>query len=308
MYAAIDIGSNTVLLLVARPSSTGAPLLETLHEEQRMPRLGRGVDRSGNLGGEPVARTLEALADYRYLLKEEYPDLREVAVTATSAVRDAGNREEFLSRVRRETGFEVRLLSGPGEAALTYAGATAVLVGEEGTRTTVVDIGGGSTEIARGTRRLRDRWSLDMGCVRYTERFLSGDPPSPGQAEACREAARDYLRRELPEGPFGGRLVGVAGTVTSLGMLDAGLEVYDPYRLNGRRVSLEETAAWSRLLLEMSADERAQRWPGFLAGRADILPAGLLILEACMEVLGFDAVTVSCGGLRHGAVREMAGI
>lgn len=273
-----------------------------------MPRLGRGVDRSGNLGGEPVERTLEALVDYRRILDRAYPELEGLAVTATSAVRDAANREAFLERVRRETGFGVRLLEGREEAALTFAGATAVLAGEEGARTTVVDIGGGSTEIARGAGRLDQRWSLDMGCVRYTERYLAGDPPTPEQAEACRRDARAWLRREIRGGGPWGRLVGVAGTVTSLGMLAAGMERYEPSRLNGLQVSREETAVWSRRLLALTSDERAARWPGFLAGRADILPAGLLILEACMEVLDLGSVTVSCGGLRHGAVREMAGI
>lgn len=301
-YAAIDIGSNTILLLVA---VLEGGRLKSLREEQRVPRLGRGVDRQGRISESSMWRALEALGEYREILEREYPDAAGPAVTATSAARDAANRADFLGRVRERTGYEVRLLSGEEEAGMTFAGAVGMLPGgpEE---TAVIDIGGGSTEIAFGRQRVERRWSLDMGCVRFTERYLSGDPPGEAELDRCRQAVKEAFEGSPAVRPASGRLVGVAGTATTLAALDGGMERYEPSSVNGRVISLEEAGEWIGRLCALTSRQRESRHPELLRGRADIFPAGLLIMEGYMKYAGFGQVRISAGGLRHGAVLEMA--
>lgn len=302
-YAAIDIGSNTILLLVA---AFEGRRLTILREEQRVPRLGRGVDRQGRLSESSIRRALEVLGEYREILVREYPEAAGPAVTATSAARDAANRADFLSRVRERTGYEVRLLSGEEEAGMTFAGAVGMLPGGGGETTTVIDIGGGSTEIAIGRERVEQRWSLDMGCVRFTERYLPGDPPGEAQLDRCRQAVEEAFERSPAARTASGRLVGVAGTATTLAALDGGMERYDSSFVNGRVVPLEEVGKWIARLCALTARQRESRHPDLLRGRGDIFPAGLLIMEGFMRYAGFGQVSISAGGLRHGAVLEWA--
>lgn len=300
-YAAIDIGSNTILLLVA--ALQGGRLI-SLREEQRVPRLGKGVDLRGRLSEPSMRRALEALGEYREILAGEYPDAAGPAVTATSAARDAANREDFLGRVRERTGYEVRLLSGEEEAGMTFAGAVGMLPGGR-EETAVIDIGGGSTEIAVGRRSVQQRWSLDIGCVRFTERYLDGDPPGEAQLDRCRQAVMEAFEERPADLPGAGRLVGVAGTATTLAALDAGMERYAPSAVNGRVVPLGKVGEWIGRLCALTSRQRESRHPELLRGRADIFPAGLLIMEGYMKYAGFGEVSISAGGLRHGAVLEL---
>lgn len=304
MYASIDIGTNTVLLLVAEIRN-GKP--SVLHEEQRIPRLGRGVDASKNLDPDSVERVLDALRVYRELIRNRYPDVSQVAVTATSAVRDAGNRAKFISRVKEETGFDVTVLDGYEEAEYTFAGAMSVL---PLSRAAVIDIGGGSTEIALGENgNLLDRQSLDMGSVRFTERYLKQDPPAAGEMEECAAAVRKMLAgRPFERGSTPGKpsLVGVAGTVTSLAYMDAGLDTYRPERLNGYRLPAGTVGGWIERLSGMTAGEIETEYPDVMKGRADVITGGLIILRGFMEYHSFREVTVSTGGIRHGSLLKMA--
>ena len=182
LHSAIDIGTNTVLLLVASKNGKG---LETLREEQRIPRLGKGVDASGNLSDASMDRVIQALNEYREILNIDFPNVRTLSVTATSAVRDAANREYFIDRVKEETGFSISVLSGTEEAELTFLGALSMIPGTD--VATVIDIGGGSTEIAYGRKeQLLDSHSFNMGSVRFTERFIKSDPPGKEQVISCR--------------------------------------------------------------------------------------------------------------------------
>ena len=184
MKAAIDIGTNTVLLLVGEISGGK---LHVIHEEERAPRLGRNVDANKTLHEDSMLRVIAALKEYQEILSSRYPDVKEIIVTATSAVRDAANKQTFMDLVLKETGLRVRLLSGQEEAVWTYKGALSVLEGLDKHETFVLDIGGGSTEIALGKYGiLNQSHSYDMGCVRFTERYLKHEPPFQEEIMECK--------------------------------------------------------------------------------------------------------------------------
>lgn len=304
MYAAIDIGTNTVLLLIADISHRG---LEVIREEQRVPRIGRGVDRKRRISGESAQRVIQVLNEYRTIIEEEYPSVGRVAVTATSAVRDSANRAELLEHIQKETGYPIRVLSGQEEAEFTFRGAL-VVPGLNSRTTAVLDIGGGSTEIALGRKRsgLLDRYSYDIGCVRFTERYLPDDPPDQQQAEQCRKAVRDMLDTYRISFPGDTILLGVAGTVTSLAYMELNLEIYNSSRINGVKADRDIVQRWIDHVLVHSSGRLAEQFPGVMKGRADIFPAGLLILDEVMAYYGFGELTVSTGGIRHGIILDMA--
>lgn len=309
MYAAIDIGTNTALLLIADIRRRGGTIvLETIREEQRVPRLGKGVDLQKRLSEESIERVVQVLNEYRAIIEEEYPSVNRIAVTATSAVRDSDNREEFTGRIKNNTGFETRVLSGHEEAEYTFQGALSVLDREE-QPAVVLDIGGGSTELARGTKStgLLDRCSLDMGCVRFTERYLTINPPAPEQVEQCREAAGQLLRDSDFPVVGGAELIGVAGTVTSLAFMELELKIYNFSGINDVRLRAGTVEKWTTDILQMSSALLVDRYPEVMQGRADIFPAGMLILEEVMQYYGFEELTVSAGGIRHGVVLELSG-
>lgn len=301
MYASIDIGTNTVLLLVADVVNG---TLTVQHEEQRMPRLGKGVDASGNLHPDSIRRVLNALGEYKRLLEDKYTELLGVTVTATSAVRDAGNREQFIRQVREETGFGIQLLNGYQEAEYTYVGALSMLPGI--TRAVVIDIGGGSTEIALGGQgNLLDSHSFDMGSVRFTERYLQHDPPLRSERKVCVGAVKEMLRKrpfDFDDNPGNPELVGVAGTVTSLAFMDSGLDIYEAEKVNGYTLPIGKISSWVERLSSIRVEEIEQAYPTVMKGRADIITAGLLILKGFMEFYSMDGLTVSTGGIRHGTV------
>lgn len=301
LRAAIDIGSNTVLLLVAEQEGEQ---LEPLHEEQRVPRLGRDVDRDGRLGEDGMERVLKALKEYHELLDRDYPDCATPVVTATSAVRDAANRDAFLQRIRRETGWEVKLLSGTDEARCTYRGAASTLKHmEENESVLVLDIGGGSTEIAAGSGlELVDSHSYDMGCVRFTERYLKHDPPYREEVSQCRKAIRGMLGERKIDAGNEPVAIGVAGTLTSLASIEQGLRDYQPEKLNGYILRREVVEERIDDFSHATHNELLERYPKILGGRADIILAGLLILHTFMDYFGLEGIRVSTGGIRHGAL------
>ena len=302
--SSIDIGTNSVLLLVATVQNGK---IETVHEEQRIPRLGQGVDSDGRLSEEAVQRVMNVLNDYKKLLQESYPETsKETLVTATSAVRDAENRDEFLERIRQETGWRVMLLSGADEAQVTFLGALSVLNETNGDSTvSVLDIGGGSTEIASGKGEALDQWdSLNMGSVRFTERFLKSDPPGKHQIDAARAEVKKMLHDWQNEPGSIEQLVGVAGTVTSVAGIDLGLDKYDPDMINGHRLSREFIEEKIDEFSSKSSSEIEERYPLFLKGRGDVITAGLIILSEFMKHCNIESVTVSTGGIRNGILMK----
>ena len=298
--AAVDVGTNSVLLLVAERGPDG--VVRPVREEAEITRLGRGVDRTALLSPEGITATLEVLERYAALAREA--GARALVVTATSAARDARNGAEFLDRARERTGAAVEILSGAEEARLSYLAVAqdfAEDAGEAGLL--AIDVGGGSTEFVHGRgRTVLFRTSLDIGSVRLTERCVRSDPPTPPEQEAVRAAVREALAN-LPGFPVGVRVVGVAGTVTSLFALAHGIQPYDASRVHGGWLSLEDVEAVRERLCSVPLAVR-RTLPGMQPKRADVLPAGALLFETALHHLGATGARVSDRGLRWGVLLD----
>lgn len=305
MYASIDIGTNTVLLLVA---DVQGDALQTLHEEQRIPRLGKRVDASRNLAPDSIDRVISALKDYRQILESRFPAVAEVTVTATSAVRDANNRRKFVDRVKEETGFNILVLSGLEEADYTFTGALSML--PDLSAAAVIDIGGGSTEVVFGqNNNLTNSHSFDMGSVRFTERYLLQDPPSQKEILRCRESVKEMLKERAFNINFSKSnlpLVGVAGTVTSLAYIEQKLSRYEAEQINGHQIRRHALKEHIAELSTYTSKELTDKYPAVMQGRADVFLGGLLVLEGFMDYYNVSELTVSTGGIRHGAILKEA--
>ncbi|MDZ7714862.1 MAG: Ppx/GppA phosphatase family protein [Balneolaceae bacterium] len=298
-YAAIDIGSNTVLLLVAKVEKGE---LQTLFEEQRIPRLGKGVDSSGNLSPDSMKKAIQALVDYKNIIENTYGETLQTIVTATSAVRDANNRERFLARIKDCTGFDVNLLSGDDEAQYTFAGALSTLKNHN-SNALIIDIGGGSTELCFGnSRQIIDRHSFQMGSVRFTEKYLPANIPSYEQVQNCRYEITRLLNNRDLNIKSGTTLIGVAGTVTSLAHIIGGNKEYNSESLNGISLNINKVAEVINRFIERGSNYFLEEYPVVMQGRSDVFLAGLLILEEVMKHYGFEELIVSTGGIRHGAI------
>jgi exopolyphosphatase/guanosine-5'-triphosphate,3'-diphosphate pyrophosphatase len=297
--AVIDIGTNTVLLLVAEIDREGK--IRPLVYEQRVPRLGRGVDAAGALDREAMERVTDVLKEYRGLITRHAPDA--IAVCGTSAVRDAANRGEFAHLVREESGFDLEILSGDEEALLTYRGG--VSGAESAGRYTVVDIGGGSTEIITGdVRNIDERISLDIGSVRLTERCLRHDPPTGAELEGAIEIVENEIARASRFAFAGSILVGVAGTATSLAVLAQGLKTFNAAAVTNYLLTRETVESLFTTLQRMPSG-MIRGLSEAMEGRNDVIVAGTLIAREIMAHFRFDAMRVSERGLRYGvALRE----
>lgn len=300
MKAAIDIGTNTLLLLVAEVK--GHQVL-MLHEEHRMPRLGKGVDADGNIKQESIDKVVEILKEYKSILEEEYPSCSDVVVTATSAVRDATNRDEFINQVFSKTGFSIILLSGDQEANYTYSGALSVFEEPFTKDTFVLDIGGGSTEIALGRKgEVVNFHSFDMGCVRFTERYLKHDPPFQEEIIQCREKIKELLQTHKFKPHKNSVAIGVAGTMTTLAAINLQLQSYVTEKINGHVVKQQELSKGVEIFSKHTHEQLLELSPNLMRGREDIFLAGLLILEEFMKFYKLKEIIVSTGGIRHGAI------
>jgi len=298
--AAVDVGTNSVLLLVAERTSDG--VVRPVREEADITRLGRGVDRTGVLSPEGMDATLEVLSRFAALARTD--GARALVVTATSAARDARNGAEFLSRVRERTGTNVEILSGDEEARLSYLAVAQDFAAEAGEAGLLaIDVGGGSTEFVHGREReILFRQSLDIGSVRMTERCVRTDPPTLAEQEAIRTAVRTALARLLPF-PRDVRVVGVAGTVTSLFAIAHAIEPYDASRVHGGWLGVEDVARVRSRLCSLPVAER-RVLPGMQPKRADVLPAGALLFETALMHLGAPGARVSDRGLRWGVLLD----
>lgn len=296
ILAAIDIGTNTVLLLVAHVDDAGT--IHPLAYEQRIPRLGKGVDAARNLQPDAMQRVADVLVEYKAICKQYNAD--RLVVCGTSAVRDARNRDEFLALVREKTGLDVEILSGHEEAHWTYRGAISGVPGVR--RATVVDIGGGSTEITVGTdREVVHALSLDIGSVRLTERFFKHDPPDDAELKQAIAYTEGQLSA-LPAGHVAGTtLIGVAGTVTSLAALAQGTKSFSIAAVANYRLTAETVNDLFRTLQSMRSEEIRELSP-VLEGRSDVILAGTLILREIMEHFHFGEIIVSERGVRYGLV------
>jgi exopolyphosphatase / guanosine-5'-triphosphate,3'-diphosphate pyrophosphatase len=320
--AAIDCGTNSIRLLIADLDSTAdgiertvgspgtsasaSPPLTDIAREMRIVRLGEGVDRTGRLSEAALDRTMTALSEYAGLIAEAEPAA--IRMVATSATRDAANSQEFTDRVVAVLGVAPEVISGDAEARLSFTGATRELAGNalvaaEGACPPpylVTDIGGGSTEFvlggpegARAGGQVFGR-SVNIGCVRLTERHLHADPPRPGEiadTTADIDAALDQAAASVPVATAG-TLVGLAGSVTTVAAIALGLDHYDSARIHHSRVSAARVHQIAAELLAMTRAERAAI-AVMHPGRVDVIGAGALILDRIMTRFGFAEVLVS---------------
>jgi exopolyphosphatase/guanosine-5'-triphosphate,3'-diphosphate pyrophosphatase len=292
--ASVDLGTNSTRLLVADVENDR---LEEIARRLTITRLGEGVDERRKLLPLPITRVRNCLTDYRREL-ESLGAERTLAI-ATSAVRDAENGEAFLGEIEWSYGFTTRLLEGDEEAALMYRGVTAGRPPLEDTL--LVDIGGGSTELVLGTNGGPvASTSLDVGCVRITERFLATDPPAPTELAA----AAAHVRSLLPAYEAGAA-IGVAGTVTTLATLDLGLPEYDPEHTHGHRLALTSVERELERLAALTLEERTQV-PGIEPGRAPVIVAGIVVLRELMRTYELDEIEVSERDILHGAALAAA--
>ncbi len=297
--ATVDIGTNTVLLLVAE--TIGAELV-AVEEHATITRLGEGVDKTRTLKPEAIARTNAALDAYAAIAKKH--GVLRAAIVGTSAMRDASGGEQIRENVKRGFGVEARVLSGDQEAEMTYAGALSGLGIADDQTVAVFDIGGGSTEIVRGKAGVIGyAHSFDVGSVRLTERHVKSDPPSPAELAAIEEAVRRDL--EPARGVKTDRVVGIAGTMTTLAAVALEMKTYDGARVHGHVMTRAEIATTVDRLAGLPLAER-QTLPGLEPKRADVIIAGGLIALASLDALGADAVTISDRGVRWGLALDLA--
>jgi exopolyphosphatase/guanosine-5'-triphosphate,3'-diphosphate pyrophosphatase len=296
--ASIDIGTNSVLLLVA-DGTDGR--IDVLYEEQHVPRLGKNVDKDRSLHSDSQNRVVSVLKTFKTKLAEDFPNVKSTpVVTATSAVRDASNRDEFLEKVERELGWEIRILSGDEEAETTYAGALSVLSPDDISRPVIIDIGGGSTEFAAGeSLQFKVGISLNIGSVRFTERYFHSDPPLSEEILSARKAIEAEIRN-LGDVFRSGALIGVAGTVTSIAAIEMGLDGYESEKLNGYRLKKRTIEQFIQEFSKTKSEIIEKKYPPFLTGRGEVILAGILILDEFMKMTERDELIISTGGIRHG--------
>ena len=298
--AAIDLGTNTAWMVVGRTMPGGQ--IEIIDDAHAVARLGKGVDAQRRISPETMERVCQILARYRDRALSH--GAQQVRVFGTSALRDAANKEEFRAKVEREVGLELVEVSGREEADLTFRGAAFGL--ELPPRYGVLDIGGGSTELAVGQGdQVQRAVSVDVGAVRVTERFFTQLPPDPAQVSTAAEMVRTALTGFFAYPPST-PLVGVAGTVTTIGALDRRVEHFDAEELNGHFLAAPRVGAWCDQLLGLPVEEIRQL-PQVHEQRADIIGAGALILHLALAHLGVPGLIVSTRGIRYGLLmKELA--
>ncbi|MDR3608541.1 MAG: Ppx/GppA phosphatase family protein [Oligoflexia bacterium] len=298
LRSSIDLGTNTCLLLIAELNPEGTRILRAVEDHSTIVRLGEGVDQHRALQPQAIERTLACLVKYAAAVRARGLDPAATIAVATSQARDARNGAEFFARVERETGFRFRIISGDEEAKLTFKGG--LLPGLSAEHSAVIDIGGGSTEIISS----RGGQSVDIGSVRYTERYLKSDPVTDAEFWACQDAIDSALkplenwRHGLPGDT---QLIAVAGTAATLGAWYLGLEKFDAGKLDQLTITRGDIHRMVEELKWRTVAERT-RLPGMEPKRADVLLAGALILWRAMELLGFSQCRISTRGLRYGAL------
>jgi exopolyphosphatase / guanosine-5'-triphosphate,3'-diphosphate pyrophosphatase len=299
--AALDVGSNTVLMLVAELSGAGVRPLADL---MKITRLGRGVDRSGMLDPDAAALSLDAIAEF--VEKARALGAQKILTAATAALRDARNGPAFIEQVRQRTGVNLEIISGQTEAQLNLLAAIRGLGIDPAETMLIVDIGGGSTELIRSQAGAPPAMvSLQIGSVRLTERFVRHDPPADEERAQIYQTVRDQLDSLGWENFRPARVVGVAGTVTTVGAVATGLLTYDHSALHGVALSKDQVAQTARRFFSLTVAQRREL-PAMVEGRADVICAGGAILDAVMQFFHEQSVTVSDRGVRWGLVyREL---
>jgi len=302
LRSSIDLGTNTCLLLVCAWDEQKHEVARVYSDHARVVRLGQGVDQNKTLHPDAIARTLACLRDYAEIVRAAGADPAKTVAVATSQARDSKNAAEFFALLQRETGFRFQTLSGDEEAHFTFEGA--LLPGMSARETMVIDIGGGSTELVSGS--LGE--SLDLGSVRFTERFLKSDPVTDPEFWAARATIDEALLGFVAKWPDlsgakGKALVGVAGTCTTLAAWQLELEKFSREAIDGVELTRGDIHRMVEELKWRSVAERMEL-KGMEKGRADVLLAGALILWRTMEALQFKTIKISTRGLRYGVLKR----
>jgi exopolyphosphatase/guanosine-5'-triphosphate,3'-diphosphate pyrophosphatase len=313
--AGIDCGTNSIRLLIADIDPAASRLYE-IRRLMEIVRLGEGVDRTGQFSAAALDRTLEAVRRYGQLCRQE--NVQALRFVATSATRDAANRAIFLAGVRHELGVEAEVIDGLEEAHLSFAGAVSALRPAVRGAFLVVDLGGGSTELVAGEDTAESAFSMDVGCVRITERHLRSDPPTPAEVRAAAADVDGVLDRAGRHVDLGAAatLVGVAGSITTITAHALGLERYDPAKIDGAVLPVEVLLRSCRELWEASQAARA-RLGVVHPGRVDVIGAGALVwsrvllrVRSAAEAAGrsLDQVVTSEHDILDGIALSAAGL
>jgi exopolyphosphatase/guanosine-5'-triphosphate,3'-diphosphate pyrophosphatase len=300
-FAAIDVGTNSVLLLVAERGADGR--FSAIEERAEITRLGRGVDQTKQLSAAGIDDTLSAVE--KFVTEAKKLGAEGLAISATSAARDASNGAEFLQLAKARTGHEVEIISGDEEARLSFASAFADFGGQS--PLVVIDIGGGSTEFIYGDVRggISFRHSFDVGSVRLTERFVKTDPATFAELSGITALLASTFAA-LPKPSQGTRIIGVAGTVTTIFSVAKRVEPYDSKVVHGASLQAAEVSETVDRLAALPVHLR-RSVPGLQPKRADVIVAGGLVLRAALATLGAQALTVSDRGLRWGLLADRFG-
>lgn len=288
--AAIDCGTNSIRLLIADLDAAGQ--VHDLVRIMRIVRLGQGVDRTGEFHPDALARTFEACDEYAAMINQY--GVSATRFVATSATRDARNREAFITGVRERLGIAPEVISGAEEAELSFQGAVSALAPDVPRPVLVVDIGGGSTEFVLGRDMPQASKSVDIGCVRMTERHLNDQAPTIEDITAIRVDVRKALDEVATVAPLhqAETMVGLAGTVTTVAAMAHGLTEYDPEVLHGCWISAEQVTDVAQQLAAMSRDERSAL--GFMhPGRVDVIVGGAVVFDEICRGVGLPGVVVS---------------
>jgi exopolyphosphatase/guanosine-5'-triphosphate,3'-diphosphate pyrophosphatase len=301
---AVDIGTNSTRLLVADVSGSGrTATLEPVERLMQITRLGQGVDAARALHPDAIARTVAALRDFGEVA--EKLGVERMRATATSAARDASNREEFFDAAADVLGVRPELIPGEEEARLSFMGATAELT--EPSPYLVVDIGGGSTEFVVGVEEPAAAISIDVGCVRVTEQFLHSDPPTPEELSGAVSVVRDHLadvEREIPGVREAKTMVGLAGTITTVAAVEQGLAEYDRDAIHHFRLTRAAVEDVFRTLALESLEQRRHN-PGLEPGRVDVIVGGTVVLASILRAFDIDELLVSEADILDGIVRSL---
>lgn len=302
IIAAIDIGTNTILLLITEVNSDG--IVRILHDEQVIARLGKGVDADRIINQETFLRARNFLSHYKEVCNAFSVD--HIAAVGTSALRDAQNNSAFIRYIKETTGIIIEIITGDEEAQLTYQGGISNFIGCS-KQFSVLDIGGGSTEIISGNSTdIQAKVSLDIGSVRITERILKTSPPTSAELIEAQEFIHFAIHADQIKTIRSTFAIGVAGTLTTLATLHQQLPQYNSEKVNGYILSIDDIRSMFILLKDKSF-EQISAYPQISTGRADIILAGIMILLGCMEKSGLRQITVSDRGLRYGVILKAIG-
>ena len=300
--ASIDIGTNTVLMLIADIQRDGS--LEVVRDEHFIGRLGKGVDEHGIIQKETFHRVYDILFQLKYIA--DSVGVHYLSACGTSALRDAKNRQEFIDFIKEKIALDIQILTGIEEAELTYLGAVSEYLPVAGSENfAVLDIGGGSTEIVIGSgARVTSSVSIDIGSVRLTERILKNNPPSSIALENAVQFVRDHLQNISPLPPAT-TIIGVAGTLTTLAALDLRIPQFDRNLVNRHVLTRETIDRIFQELRPLTLDQ-LRRYPQIHPSRADILLAGITILRETLRTVKLPKIIVSDRGLRYGILMKTA--